>query len=103
MDETITGQQRKSADSLVTVEAKRTPEELLASRAALTEHGKFETKPLKQILSEKPEYLHHNQPSVTDLVKSEEVQTYPGQKEALRKPPQRKRKPSPGNREPSVS
>ena len=64
----IEGLEKTSAESLARVEKKFTPEELLASRAALTEHGRIVSEPLKQTLSEKREYLRRNQPSLDDLL-----------------------------------
>ena len=68
LDGIVSGLEKQSAESLIKVEPKFTPEELLASRAALTEHGRIVSNPLKQVLSEKREYLRRNQPSLEDLI-----------------------------------
>ena len=64
----VSEHEKKSAENMAKVEPKFTPEELLASRAALTEHGRVVSDPLKEILSDKREYLRRNQPTWTDLI-----------------------------------
>ena len=88
----IEGLEKTSAESLARVEKKFTPEELLASRAALTEHGRIVSEPLKQTLSEKREYLRRNQPSLDDLLTMRHRErNFPTKSNP---PPQKKRAPS---------
>ena len=68
LDSEITEFKRKSAANLDRVESKLTPSELLSSPNALKEHVDHVSGPIRQLLSEKREYLRHNQPSVSDLV-----------------------------------
>ena len=88
----IDGLEKLSAASLAKVEKKFTPKELLASRAALTEHGRIVSEPLKQVLSEKREYLRRNQPSLDDLITMRHRERdFPKKSNP---PPQKKRAPS---------
>ena len=84
--------EQKSAASLAKIEPKFTPEELLTSRAALAEHGRVVSDPLKQVLSDKREYLRRNQPTLTDLITMRNRDCdFPRKSNP---PPQKKRAPS---------